>query len=620
MRWLYALKKLLPLVIPAIFFVLVLRAGRDANAFQYDTDEGLNLMKASLVQHGHALFKEIWSDQPPVLTVLLAWWFKAFGATVLSARILILVLATVLLASLAQTVRKYEGTLAGILVAAFVVCSLNFIKLSFSVMVGLPALAFAMMALFFIACWRDSNRWIYLLLAGAFMAISLQTKLFTGTVIPVLVLGCFVPTRKQRDDALAARQEAEGLLARGGGAAGENVVGASLANPTAGIMPPPIQLDYANPLEARRLGWMYRILETSLRNSLAVFLWLGAGAAAYFLISFAFHVDYHQLLDPHMKWRDGPINPMCTFQSLYPQILNHDLYLELPALVYFVMFLLQFRPARLLPLVWLATSAYSLYEHNPVWYHHCVLLTIPFCWMAAIGVSAMVKYLVRTAEMGAPRLLRHSFSFRHLPGPVYGAFALAIAVIAIFGAGPVQLAFLTAAVGWSLFAMLRHRTSGERASVPWVKAALTAGIAIALLYPLYDPVLGGFEDSQQSLRSRPASEEDLALIKSLCSREKQTKWIFCDLPIYAFRANMLAPPELAVISEKRRVMGFLPDEEIVDLLKHYKPEQILLMRFNYGWKVHSYIDANYSQVNYYQRHYVLRNLPPADSRTAMRGG
>ncbi len=51
-----------------------------ADPRDWDYDEGINLMKVLLVDRGYALYTDIWSDQPPLLTAMLSWWFKPFGS------------------------------------------------------------------------------------------------------------------------------------------------------------------------------------------------------------------------------------------------------------------------------------------------------------------------------------------------------------------------------------------------------------------------------------------------------------------------------------------------------------------------------------------------------------
>ena len=49
--------------------------------------------------------------------------------------------------------------------------------------------------------------------------------------------------------------------------------------------------------------------------------------------------------------------------------------------------------------------------------------------------------------------------------------------------------------------------------------------------------------------------------------------------MYAFRIGRPIPPPLAVFSEKRLVTGNLTEEQILDIINDYEPEQVLIERF-----------------------------------------
>jgi len=57
-------------------------------ALEFGADEGYELMKAFLVSLGHPLYREVWNDQPPLHTELLALLFRVFGASAYVGRLL----------------------------------------------------------------------------------------------------------------------------------------------------------------------------------------------------------------------------------------------------------------------------------------------------------------------------------------------------------------------------------------------------------------------------------------------------------------------------------------------------------------------------------------------------
>jgi len=77
--------------------------------FAWDDDEGMNLMKAQSVRAGFELYQDIWSDQPPLFTLLLAMVFNLFGPSVPAGRILVLAFALLALLSTGLISRHIAG-------------------------------------------------------------------------------------------------------------------------------------------------------------------------------------------------------------------------------------------------------------------------------------------------------------------------------------------------------------------------------------------------------------------------------------------------------------------------------------------------------------------------------
>jgi hypothetical protein len=84
------------LAVPLAFLVVMFLFYPFRERFEFDRDEGVNLMKAMLVEKGYSLYEEVWSDQPPLFTLMLAFVFRVFGLKVNLARLLVLGLACVL--------------------------------------------------------------------------------------------------------------------------------------------------------------------------------------------------------------------------------------------------------------------------------------------------------------------------------------------------------------------------------------------------------------------------------------------------------------------------------------------------------------------------------------------
>lgn len=174
-------------LIPLLFFSLALCLMPVHQAFQFDTDEGLELVKAALVSKGFSLYTEIWNDQPPFLTVLFAYGFKIFGQSIVVARLIVLSFATLLVWCFSQILRICLGDLAAIIGTIFLVISCNFLRLSVSAMAGLPSLALAMLSIYTLILYQQKPRLYLIILAGSSLAISLQIKMFTVFLIPILL-------------------------------------------------------------------------------------------------------------------------------------------------------------------------------------------------------------------------------------------------------------------------------------------------------------------------------------------------------------------------------------------------------------------------------------------------
>ena len=64
---------------PLVFVLIVVSFYPAREKFEIGSDEGINLMKAMLVQRGYSLYGDIWSDQPPLFTHLLSAVMRTFG-------------------------------------------------------------------------------------------------------------------------------------------------------------------------------------------------------------------------------------------------------------------------------------------------------------------------------------------------------------------------------------------------------------------------------------------------------------------------------------------------------------------------------------------------------------
>ena len=137
------------LIVPAAFILLVFFFYPERASFELNEDEGINLIKASLVANDYALYDEIWSDQPPLLTYLLAGVYKLLGADVGTGRMLILLFTGMMIWSAYLLLETLWGWRTAVISVILFILLPGLIELSVSVMIGLPAISLGMMSILF---------------------------------------------------------------------------------------------------------------------------------------------------------------------------------------------------------------------------------------------------------------------------------------------------------------------------------------------------------------------------------------------------------------------------------------------------------------------------------------
>ena len=313
------MKQLEPLLPAIVFAAFVSLLGPWWTVFELDPDEGFNLMKAVLVADGHAMYTEVWSDQPPVLTYILAAVHAAFGTSIGAARATVLVFAAALIASLYFIVRSDYGRLGAWISVAVLCGGFLFQSLSVSVMIGLPAVALGMISL--AVLWRDdADQSHVLIVSGVAMALALQTKLFVATMIPAALLA------------------------------------ALLSGPADDV---------------------------SGRRAARAAVWIGSVLLTWSAVSVASGLDpLTHLISPHTQdsireafTYDGGPARLWSLLSQQP----HYLILAAGGLIVVV----RHAPLRAwASLVWLVCATAALIDHRPLWPHQLMLLFVPLAWLS----------------------------------------------------------------------------------------------------------------------------------------------------------------------------------------------------------------------------------------------
>ncbi len=185
----------------ALSYAAVLSRGNGPRAaLEFDRDEGFSLMKAMLVSRGHSLYSEIWSDQPPGYTYLIAGFTRVFGETPETARLITISLASLTLFCVYELCRTRRGTLAGHLAglssALALTMSAGFVRYSVPVMVTLPSVALAAFAAF-ILCQVNAPGPLRRAFSGFILGAGLAVKLIILTLLPAFLV-LLLPPNEER--------------------------------------------------------------------------------------------------------------------------------------------------------------------------------------------------------------------------------------------------------------------------------------------------------------------------------------------------------------------------------------------------------------------------------------
>jgi 4-amino-4-deoxy-L-arabinose transferase-like glycosyltransferase len=312
-RWSTLGDFLLPIVMALIFLAFTFSYYPFRERIQFDSDEGLNLMRSMLVVLGHPLYSEVSSDQPPLFTQILALLLRAVGFEVNPARLLVLLFSTLLVWSCAQFMQMTWGKLAAILFLPLVIMVPRYLDLSVSVMIGVPSIALAAVALLFLAFWHQKKRNLWLVLSGFTMALSMLIKLFTGFLVPIFLIGILAATYLNRKHEGFSWKLLQPALIWGISFAGTGILLGfalvGLQNVWMIIFPPlaaPATADFQDPsytinnhLQAAIplvfLGILGALIAIYKRNWLALYLFAWS-ALAYTFLRFYTPVFYHHQL------------------------------------------------------------------------------------------------------------------------------------------------------------------------------------------------------------------------------------------------------------------------------------------------------------------------------------
>ena len=327
-----ASKLVLPVLVALIFILLVLLFFPFRDRFQFDGDEGINLMKAMLMIRGYALYNPIWSDQPPLLTYLLVLVFQGFGIGVNLARLTVLFLSATLLWACFRFLQMVWGTIHAVVGTLLIILLPFYMILSVSVMVGLPSIALAMLSLVAVTAWHLNRRYIWIILSAIAFAGSVFIKLFTGFLGPIIVLGILLD---------------EFSRSRG-------------------------RLNIFNLI---RPGVLWIGVLSIIALTVVLFV-MGTG-------------NLNQLYESHSLAVDVFQREIFTINHHLQDSMT-VLFLSLFGILFTI---LAKRWLNLYLILWMVTAYVALWRHSPVWYHHQLLITIPAAMLGGIAAGETVRWM-----------------------------------------------------------------------------------------------------------------------------------------------------------------------------------------------------------------------------------
>ncbi len=177
-------------------------------------------------------------------------------------------------------------------------------------------------------------------------------------------------------------------------------------------------------------------------------------------------------------------------------------------------------PFPLFPALWLLFVIPILLVYEPIWSHYSLLISIPLTWLAIHGLK---KIKLSIFSESVDRSSLNKVSVRQYYS---SSVSLSISV------------FIVLALAAKIYVFHQNYYYFAREYDSW--------------NPIYNQIL---------------------------KYKAKTTWIFTDLPIVSFYADLKIPPESVVFSVKRVNSGGLNHLAILNLMQKYQPEQILLGRF-----------------------------------------
>ena len=181
------------LVVGLLVLGYILWQWEPMRAFAWKYDEGIYAMEARLQLHGYRLYTDVWSDRPPLFSMLVAVAFRLFGQSVTVGRTLVLALSMTGVIATAAIGRRVAGRLGALAMVALTLLLPHFYGISAMLLIELPPISLALAAMAAVLVYRDTGKMRWLVLSAVCFAGSGLIKPITAPMyLPlslVLLLG-----------------------------------------------------------------------------------------------------------------------------------------------------------------------------------------------------------------------------------------------------------------------------------------------------------------------------------------------------------------------------------------------------------------------------------------------
>jgi len=178
------------LLIPALLGMIFI-GSRAGNALSMGGNEGMELSRALLLSERPAAVARVEHDQPWLYPKLLSAGFKMFGPSAATARLFSLVSATAMLLALGRLLFQAVGGLGSLLAGILLFSTQGMLSLSLAALPGLPAIAWAVVAVAFSYNPSHPPNWKKLAISGAVWACAIHIQLTALIVWPAFVALAF---------------------------------------------------------------------------------------------------------------------------------------------------------------------------------------------------------------------------------------------------------------------------------------------------------------------------------------------------------------------------------------------------------------------------------------------